>query len=177
MSAPGPPIEALTRRLIDTPGDFLADPGDVAVPAVVGDLFGAPLAADQVAELRAGERTWLRCVLVASWLLAGLPADPPAAWRFMAEDLRVLSGHVPADALVDDPDHREELARRALRALDLLPAGETEAQAADRLSALDSVERARVLEATRAAERRAAEVRAAMHAQAAAEAAAKASRE
>jgi hypothetical protein len=118
-------------------------------------------------------------VAVGAWLLAdpALRPSPAGAWGLLTDELRRVAEHVSAEALVDDPDHREELARRALRALDLVPAGETEAQAADRLSALDSVERARVLEATRAAEERAAEVRAAMHAKAAAEAAAKASRE
>jgi hypothetical protein len=88
-----------------------------------------------------------------------------------------MADFVPARDLVTDPDRREELARRCLRALGLLPGGETAAQAADRLGTLDSVERARVIAATRDAELRAAEVRKAMQAQAAAEAAAKASRE
>ena len=70
-----------------------------------------------------------------------------------------------------------ELARRCVHALGLVPAGETQAQAVDRLNTLDSAERARVVAATLEAERRAEEVRQAMHAKAAAEAAAKASRE
>ena len=63
---------------------------------------------------------------------------------------------------VTDPDRREELARVTLRALSLTPAGETAAQAADRLSTVDSVRRHEVLLAAKAAEERAAAVRKAM---------------
>ena len=33
------PVARLTRRLADTPTDFLADPASVAVPAVVSDVL------------------------------------------------------------------------------------------------------------------------------------------
>lgn len=124
---------------------------------------------------------WLRCVLIASWVLA----DPAlvAAGRheqvagLLTGGLQELAATVASATLVTDADRREELARRCVAALGLTPAGETEAQALDRLNTLDSAERARVLAATREAEQRAEEVRRAMHAKAAAEAAAKASRE
>jgi hypothetical protein len=74
---------------------------------------------------------------------------------------------------VADPDRRMELARWVLAGLGLVPEGESEAEAADRLAALDSVSRARVLAETRAAARRAEEIRAALRAEAAAEAAAR----
>jgi hypothetical protein len=51
----------------------------------------------------------------------------------------------PAKRLVAGTDRREELARLCLRALGLRPAGETAAQAEDRLATLNSVERRRVL--------------------------------
>jgi hypothetical protein len=195
-AAAGPPIEALTRRMIDTPRDVLAEPlgapgGRVEVAAVVSDLvrlhggsgfdtvgaapFRLPPGAD------AASINWLRCVLVASWVLAD-PAlvsagRPDAVAAFLATGLQELAATVSSATLVSDPDRREELARRCVHALGLLPGGETEAQAVDRLNTLDSAERARVLAATLDAERRAEEVRRAMHAKAAAEAAAKASRE
>jgi hypothetical protein len=116
---------------------------------------------------------------------AGVLADPSltrlgrrdAVAAFLASGLQELAATVPSATLVADPDRREELARRCVAALGVVPAGETVAQATDRLNTLDSAERARVLAATREAERRAEEVRQAMHAKAAAEAAAKASRE
>jgi len=196
MSGPaaGPRVEALTRRLRDTPGDFLAVPfgdqrGTVSVAAVVSDLLmahgGPSLDATTAQPFRPAQspttRNELSCVLVASWLLAdpwfiarGAKDD---LYRFLATGLQPLAAHVPAARLVADAARREELARLVLAAFDLLPEGETAAQAADRLTTLDSVERARVVAAAADAERRAAAVRQAMHDKAAAEAAAKASRE
>jgi hypothetical protein len=194
-----PTVEALTRRLLDAPADWRAQPigapdGQVSVAAVVSDLdrrYGGPglgtvdaapfrLPPDPAAVTPAAVNE-LRCVLVASWVLAepalAATGRHDAVRKFLASGLAELASIVPSASLVDDPDRREELARRCLAALGLVPAGETEAQAADRLAALDSAERARVLAATREAERRAEEVRQAMHAKAAAEAAAKASRE
>lgn len=192
--AMGPSIASLTRRLQDTPGDFLAEPeingrGMVAVPAVVSDLFVAYDA--PMLDTTAGatfhpfdsdvNRNWLRCVLIACWLLhdpwfvAARPVD--GAWALLSSGLGELSLALAAPLLVSDDDRREELARRCLHALGLVPDGETEAQATDRLTTLDSVERARVLAETAYAEVRAAAVREAMHEKAAAEAAAKATRE
>ena len=79
----------------------------------------------------------------------------------------------PAPQLVSDPDRREELARLCLRALGLLPAGETAAQAQDRLTTLSTAERQRVIREAREAERRAQKIREAMVKKAAEEAAAK----
>lgn len=193
-TASGPSIESLTRRLIDTPGDFLAVPfveqhGFVSVAAVVSDLFmayGGPSFDTATAQpFRPTEspaaRNELSCVLVATWLLHDpwfvAHAPTAEAYRFLATGVRALAAHVPAPLLVSDPARREELARLTLAALGLVPEGETAATAADRLATLDSVERARVVAATAEAERRAAAVRQAMHDKAAAEAAAKASRE
>jgi hypothetical protein len=80
---------------------------------------------------------------------------------------------VNARQWVTDPDRREELARLCLNALGLRPAGESRAEARDRLNTVSSVERRRVLHATRAAELRAAEIREAMRKKAAEEAAAR----
>ena len=190
--APG--VDALTRRLVDTPADFLAEPvvgetGLVEVAALVSDLLvaaGSPaLEVDAAAALgRAAtelDRNWLRCVAVAVWLLTEptviAAADPADLRALLLAGLRELAGCVAAPELVSDPDRREELVRRCLSGLGVIPDGETRAQAADRLGSLDSVERLKVLAETRAAEERAAAVRQAMHDQAAAEAAAKVSRE
>jgi hypothetical protein len=199
---PGPPIEVLTRRLAETPADFLALPAHrsgeagIAVDAVVSDLLvllgAGPLTGDTAPPFRPGSAdvlgdqaavsNRLRAVLVTAWLLADpwfvdtrVPAD--AVLALLTTAVPALADQVQSATLVSDPDRREELARSALAALGFVPAGETEAQATDRLATLDSVERARVLAATREAELRAAAVRQAMHEKAAAEAAAKASRE
>jgi hypothetical protein len=95
----------------------------------------------------------------------------------LSQGLETLAAAIRAESVVADPDRREELVLFCLKSLGLRPQGETEAQAADRLTALDSVERSRVVRETREAEARAREVRQMMARRAAEEAAAKASRE
>lgn len=177
MTQEGPSLEALTRRLAETPADFLAEPraggrGTVEVAAVISDLLrelgGAPLTKAQAEALvRANpkiQRNRLSLMLVACWLLG----DPwfqqsgrfaPGALSFLSEGLNELAAMIPATAMVTDPDRREELARLYLKQLGLRPAGESEAQAQDRLTTLSSTERRRVVQAARAAEERARKIR------------------
>lgn len=181
--------------------------GSVHVAAVVADLIralgGPPLTdeaaavflpADRPQHRLAGifrspgpapdpsqQRNRLRMVLIAAWLLY----DPwfrsqrfaSRAYEFLAGGLDELSSLVQAPRLVSDPDRREELARLCLKALGLRPAGETVAQAQDRLTTLSSVERQRVIREAQAAEERARQIRDAMARKAAQEAAARYSRE
>jgi hypothetical protein len=191
---PPPAVATLVHRLSDCPDDFLGSPrvagrGTVAVAAVVGDtmtLFDADLPANWCASLApdradAMMENWLRCCLVACWIVsdaAVLPLISPDQFLgFLAGDLHQLAGLVRAELLVEDPDRREELARLVLRAVGVVPAGETPEQAGDRLATLDSFTRSRVEAESRAAEERAREVRAALESKRAEEAAARASRE
>jgi len=198
MDLEGPPLEALTRRLAECPAEFLAEPrigrgGRVSVAAVVGDLLfdlGGPRLSPTQAEAfqprateqAAAQRNWLSLVLVTAWLLD----DPwfqrtrglgPAALEFLSTGLIELAGLTQAPKFITDPDRREELVRACLRGLRLRPAGETPAQAADRLATISTAERHRVVEAARQAEERARAVREAMAKKAAEEAAAQYSRE
>jgi len=194
MTRPGPALETLLRRLAETPADFLAEPrigaaGSVNVAAVVADTLrdlGLPtpdaktLAAFQPANARE-HRNRLGIVLVACWLLH----DPAFAERpdveriidLLTDGAQALAPYVQAPKLVSDPDRREELARYALDRLDMRPAGESEAQAQDRLTTISSAARAKVVSAARAAEERARQIREALARKAAEEAADKATRE
>ena len=100
-----------------------------------------------------------------------------AGGAWLGTGLDALAGLVAADLFVTDADRREELARLCLAALDLVPEGETGTQAADRLHALGSVQRNRVIQEMKEKERRAREVRKKMQEKRAREAAAKANRE
>jgi hypothetical protein len=194
MTQEGPVLEALTHRLAECPPEFLAEPriaahGLIRTPAVVSDLLallgGGPLdefAARYFAGTRTEQRNLLRLVQVAAWLLG----DPwfvagrrfaPAAQEWLARGLEAPAALVAADLFVSDPERREELVRLCLAALGLRPAGETEAQAQDRLAASSSVERERVVRATKAQLRHARQVREAMRRKAAEEAAAREIRE
>ncbi|MFA6959074.1 MAG: hypothetical protein WC538_24640 [Thermoanaerobaculia bacterium] len=169
MPHPGPPIELLTRRLAETPTEFLSpvlasDPGAVNLAAIVSDLIadlgGEPLPAESAKQFvaRAKERDdELRLVLIASWLLherwfIDQARFAPRALAFLSNGLGAVAKVVKPAKFVSDPDRREELARMCLAALDLLPAGESENVARDRLTTLSSVERQRVLAETRKAQ-------------------------
>jgi hypothetical protein len=195
MHHEGPLLETLTRRLAECPADFLAEPrlgatGVVHVPAVVSDLLhalgGPPLTIEQAQAFLPGDprrgRNRLRLTLIACWLLhdAWFRAQKDlaeSAHRFLHTGLGELAELTPAPSFVTDPDRREELARLCLKALGLRPAGETLAQAQDRLATLNTAERQRVIKAARAAEQRAREIREAMAREAAREAQMKAMRE
>ena len=186
----GLPIGLLTRRLAETPAPFL---GDVVVAAVLSDVLAdlghEPLVPDwQDALAPPPDRTrdaarvaWQRACAVLAWLLAdpmvGGAVSTSALTRFLGGDLHTLSRHVPASAMVEDPERREEVARLLLRAAGVPVAGETPAQSADRLATLDTATRLRVIEGARAAEEHARQVREALARKRAQEAAAKASRE
>ncbi|MFZ1983003.1 MAG: hypothetical protein WAU91_01240 [Desulfatitalea sp.] len=176
MQKTGPPIEQLTRRLGETPVDFLEEPrigpsGRIHIPAVVHDLLrGLGIAPDteRLAHFQgstpATDRNRLSIVLLLCWLLhddwfrsAGLKAQ--AVWTLLGPEADELAGQVAARKFVTDPDRREELARLTLARCALRPEGESAAQAQDRLASLNSRERARVLAAARAAEERARAIR------------------
>ena len=164
----GPLLQQLTRRLAETPADMLAEPAagataGVETGAVVGDVLRslgllnpdarwlATLHPDRTDK---NQRNYLRVMLAASWLLADPwfrgKANPADAQNWLSggsiAELAALTG---ADAFVKDDDRREELARLCLKALGLAPQGENEAQAQDRLESISSIERNRVIAASR----------------------------
>ena len=208
MQQQGPILETLTRRLAETPEDFLGEPrvgtrGSVQTAAVVNDLLqllgyearleqlgsflsrssAAPAGKEAAALKDAGqERNRLAVTLLLCWLLCDdwfKQARPglEAILQLLDADAAELAARVVARKFVTDPDRREELARRALSRLGFRPAGESLAQAQDRLATLDSTERARVLQASRAAEQRARQIREALARKAAQESADKWTRE
>lgn len=189
MSSPGPELAALTRRLAETPPEFLLEPDAVNVAAVAADvlrtLSGAALRPADLRALQAvnaAARPEQRLILLAGWLLAEPAFGPGAALaeparRLLLEGMKPLAGVVTVQQCVTDPERREEFARHCLHALDLRPAGESEAEAADRRLTVSSLERRRVVAAARQAEARARAVREAMARQAAYDAQMKAMRE
>jgi hypothetical protein len=172
-------LSRLTRRLAETPVDFLSP--STSVPAVVSDLLiatGGPGLDERGAlPFESSEENWLRIVLISCWLLADdelmAHSDAGKVLHYLTEVLLPLADLVDAAKFVSDPGRREELARLAMRSLNLLPDGESKAQAADRLATVDTVRRYEVLQAAKAAEERAMAVRKAMEEQRAKEAAAR----
>jgi hypothetical protein len=128
------------------------------------------------------ERNHLQLVLIASWLLHDIwfrsrGRFAGAAYELLSTGLKEVAALVDSQKFVSDPDRREELARLCLKGLGLRPAGESVAQAQDRLTTLDSAERVRVVKAAREAEERARLIREEMARKAAEEAAANYGRE
>lgn len=193
MQNAGPPLETLLRRLADTPPDFLDAPrigaaGEVRVAAVVNDLLARGPGRASLQELQrfdsrsSDDAGRLRVALVLAWLLADDTFKPAGLER--AALLRVLditaaelAAQAPVAKYLHDPERREELVRVMLANVGLRPHGETLAQATDRLSALSATERARLLQASRAAEARARAIREALVKKAAEESADKWTRE
>lgn len=180
MKKEGPSLEALMRRLADTPADFLAEPkirreGRVAVAAVVQDLMlrlGRPVDVDLLSPWapdgqRAKDRNRLSLALVLCWLLAddwfaGAEIGVEKLLELLQAQAAELAQHMSSETLVNDPERREEAVRMTLGHFDYRPQGETVAQAQDRFTSLSSAERARVLAASREAEERARKVREAL---------------
>lgn len=194
MQVEGPLLETLTRRLAETPEDFLAEPrigasGRVYVAAVAGDLLrslGATIDVTALSSLEGmdakRDRNRVSVTLLLCWLLADewfrqnkLASN--AIFDLLDQGSIQLGAQVASRKFVSDPDRREEFARFSLARLGFRPAGESIAQAQDRLTSLSSAERARVLRASRAAEERARAIREALARKAAQESADKLTRE
>lgn len=180
MEHEGPILEALMRRLAECPVDFHGQPLDTAgkgnldVAALVWDLMhevgGRALPSQEVAVFlltpdRPKKRVnQLMIVSTATWLFydpwfRGRPGLADSLRSFLFTGLKEFADHVAFTELMSDPDRREELVRLALRVLNYRPAGETRNQAKERLVALDSAERARVMKASREAEERSRKIR------------------
>lgn len=190
----GPLLEALTHRLSQCPREFLDAPrigsqGVIRTAGVVADLMlditGTLPALDDCREFEETapkDKAWLRLVLVSAWLLHDRwfqerPEHAARLWNLLRKGLQSLAQVVTAEQCVLEPDRREELVRYCLNALAVVPSGETAAQAVDRLKALNSIERVRVMQEAKRAEEHARKVREAMQEKQAKEAAAKATRE
>lgn len=205
MQAEGPALAVLVKRLSECPPIFLEEPrigdtGHIHVDAVLYDLLlslasiepgSLEISSQDLIQLSppdARVRNLLRIRLICAWLLhdewfrvpihsVRMPSCAPNARKFLLEGLQTLAERVQAERFVTDGERREELARLTLAGLGLRPQGESIQQATDRLTALDTVERQRVLEQTRRLQEELEQRRLALQQQAALEAAAKISRE
>ena len=202
----GPLLQYLMRRIAETPADLLAEPATgntngIEAGAIAGDVLrnlgllnpdARWLASLHPAKVDKQQRNLARVTLVASWLLADPAftgkANPAQAQQWLVSSMTELAALTSADAFVKDDDRREELARLCLKGLGFRPQSENEKQAQDRLEAISSVERQRVIAASRGVqeaarkrraeeEERARKVREEMERKASEEAAAKGTRE
>jgi len=192
MNSYGPSLQLLLQRIAECPADFLEEPcigskGRLAVAALVNDCLRRHGYCISVVDLQAlqsksANRKQLQLAALCAWLLgenwfhsANIEAN--ALFELFNHGLTELAKFSDVDKCVHDAERREEFARFILARLDYRPAGETLAQASDRLSALSSVERQRLLRESQVAEKRAREIREALARKAAEESADKWTRE
>lgn len=194
----GPTLEYLTARLADCPPDFLLSPyvgkpegwgtePQVVTSAVFADLLldlgGRPLGDAELAPVSMETDTErLKIILIGCWLFhdSGFRSArryAPAVYATILRIGKLLAHHVETGSLVTDPERREEFVRLCLRGLGLRPLGETEAHAEDRLRAVSTLERERVVAETRKKLEKARELAEALRKKEAEEAAARAYRE
>ena len=193
MQHAGPPLESLTRRLLDTPPEFLAEPkigsrGVVHVDALLGDVTTMLGERAPAGELRrfadpvGGARNRLALAQLAAWVCAdawfrGAGIAPVRLIRAIDAAATALSSHAPAASFLADGDRREELVRTLLAALDHRPADESIEQAQDRLANVSSSQRQIAVSAARGMAERARKIREALARKAAEESADKMWRE
>jgi hypothetical protein len=193
---PVPPLAEFLRWLAEMPDSFRAEPvgfrtGRVPAHAVAADLLETYLGEypDEslvgafrptgTSNVELNRMRWILAECHLLWHPALRTRNVPAASlrKLLVQEVATLAALVPASALAEDDDRREELIRRTLRALGLGLPGESAKEAEDRLTQLDSVEHQRLIRAAKEKEKRAREVREMMARRAAEEAAAKVSRE
>jgi hypothetical protein len=162
-----PDVQRLSARLAELPAVFASPLGSgvegetgIEPLAILSDLFRERASAlpprESIAGLvkakGKGAKQRVELALIASWVLhdasfSGIDAE--ALLGLFGVRLPALAEVAMPRLFVEDPERREELVRLCLDALGLLPAGETRAQAEDRLASLDSVRRHELLRAAR----------------------------
>ncbi|WP_207534808.1 hypothetical protein [Desertivirga arenae] len=141
-------------------GDFLLDNNAIPSTKELNDLDGNIIPA-----IRIG------CWLFSHSIFEGKPELLPAIRLFMFQKLPVLAPLVEKMQWLEDEDRTEEFVRLALRCCEILTDRETQIQAEDRLDALDTIKRQKVLKESSGAFERMMEIRRKMAEQKAREAA------
>ncbi|OZG74750.1 hypothetical protein BTA51_03765 [Hahella sp. CCB-MM4] len=183
----GPDINTLHHRLTEYPKEWLASPLPAYFIAVVHDAVFEHCTEVSASDLDPFRRPyqqceWYRMSLLMAYFLADESFDAyqfplNLLLRLFEETAKELTQAGSNNVYISDVDRREEFIRVVLSSLKLRPKGETGVQAEDRLQAVSSQERLKVLKASQAAEERAREIREALARQKAKEAADKMARE
>lgn len=194
MKLIGPPLQSMLQRVSECPADFLDEPriggrGRLEVAALVGDCLRRTGYRLNARELKVfdskhtdTDRKHLQLVALCIWLLDAdwiqkTRLEGSALLALLQQDMAEFAQSSQVDKCLHDAERREEFSRFVLARLGYRPEGESEPQASDRLSALSSIERQRLLKESQEAERRAREIREALARKAAAESADKWTRE
>jgi hypothetical protein len=129
-----------------------------------GDFSVADESLPSVTDFWRCDQNQFLSIQVACWffhypLFTNRPNLLTAIHEFLKEDLVEVSRFVKARDWVEDDDRAEEFIRLALKRCEIIPAGETETEAADKLEALDTLQRQEVLRESHDAYERMREIR------------------
>lgn len=196
----GPDLFYLLQRLQNCPNEFLLSPillnppknykGEIQTASVVNDLLlelgliEDPKIIYNALQLKhsAENANYLQLLLITSYLIGDIWFIQPKKYGLKTKELflnklKPLALLIEAKQFVLDSERREELIRFCLKELNLKPNGESDTHASDRLTTINSIERQRLIEESKAAQKRAQELREAIARQEAEEAASKWNRE
>lgn len=186
-SAEGPDINVLHHRLTEFPKEWLKPQLPSYFYALVHDALY-----DLSTSLRASELTrfkrpyeqceWYRATMLIAYFLMdnsfkGFRFELALLLDAFENTAKELAQAGTNKVYINDVDRREEFIRVVLSSINLRPKGESDNQAEDRLQAVSSLERMKVLKAAKVAEQRAHDLRVALAKQKAKEAADKMTRE
>ena len=187
QSREGPDINTLHHRLTEFPKEWISPKLPNYFTALVHDAIYDHCNSVSASDLNIFRRPHQQCEWYRMSLLIAFFICDESFEKFQFNSNSLLSlldttakelaqaGH--NKVYINDVDRREELIRVVLNTLSLYPKGETSALAEDRLQAVSSQERLKVLQAARIAEQRSHELRVALAKQKAKEAADKMTRE
>ena len=183
----GPDINTLHHRLTEFPKEWLNSSLPAYFPALVHDAVFNRSVGINASDLAPFKRSFKQCewyrvsLLIAFFVtddsFEGFRFDLTLVLALFENTAKELTQAGSNNIYISDVDRREEFIRVVLQSLNLRPKGETDEQAEDRLQAVSSQERLKVLQASKAAEERARELREALAKQKAKEAADKMTRE
>jgi len=186
-SQEGPDINSLHHRLTEYPKAWLNPALPIFFTALIHDVMFDRCHTLKASDLSVFRRPYQQCEWYRVSLLVAhfLSDDSFTNFKFPSSLLLSLLEHTakelsqagPNKVYINDVDRREEFIRVVLNKLNLRPKGETDTQAEDRLQAVSSHERFKVLRAAKAAEQRSHELRVALAKQKAKESADKMTRE
>ncbi|MEW6709674.1 MAG: hypothetical protein AB1403_07610 [Candidatus Riflebacteria bacterium] len=168
----GPTVSELIHHIKQCPEEFLRPPvfkgkGEIFTLALVNDtwrkLLGEPTSIHGIT-IGADQRSVAELALmqICCWAIDHSffrQTGPDWFKKFICEALTPIAPLVKTELWVKDEERAEELARLLLQACGALPKGETEAEAQDRLAAVDTIKRLKVIEESRAAMERAREIK------------------
>lgn len=148
------PIEFLQPSILIAPGSLHTDAlvFDV-LRKIAGNSLVPATGLPTLSELKSFNQNQLISIHMGCWffwqdLFLLDPLYVAHVNSFLMKELPALSRHVSYQKYIDDDERTEEFVRLALRSCSILPSGETQQEAEDKLDALNTIKRLVILKET-----------------------------